>query len=237
MKISNFIRKAMVRVPAVGPHLKGKAKFLFAAVHAQQYKTYDYMLDQVRRLVTTLYNNQLGGDFIDLMANLISGQLTQAYQQAFEDEGFTDMFLPDYLQESLTSMILQQYDFVDRFFRDIIDARVDGKPIGPLLSRAELWANQYNNAYQRAQQLILSQMGGRMIWQEGDTKDKCSQCVALDGIVAFASEWDALGVHPGQAPNDKLGCEGWRCECDLKPTTQRRSANAYARIQQAISVG
>lgn len=237
MKISNFIRKAMVRVPAVGPHLKGKAKFLFAAVHAQPYKTYDYMLDQVRRLVTTLYNNQLGGDFIDLMANLISGQLTQAYQQAFEDEGFTDMFLPDYLQESLTSMILQQYDFVDRFFRDIIDARLAGSSIDPLLARAELWAGQWNTAYERAQLLINSKMGGKMVWREGDTKDKCDQCVALDGIVAFASEWDALDVHPKGAPNSTLDCGGWHCECELKPTNQRRSPNAYERIQRIISKG
>jgi hypothetical protein len=237
MKLINALAKAFKSVPEVGPLLKGKARFLFCAVHADPYKTYEYMLDQVQRLVRSVYSNNLGGDFIDLMANLISGQLTQAYQQAYEDEGFTGFFLPDYLQESLDSMILQQYDFVDGFFHAIVDARIDGTPIEPLLRRAELWAGQWNTAYERAQLLMASRLGKKKKWTEGDTKDKCGTCVSLDGIVAYASEWEALGVHPKGAPNDKLICEGWACQCTLEDTDQRRSPNAYDRILSAISKG
>jgi hypothetical protein len=247
LSINNIIRKTIQAAPAVVPCLTGKARFIayssgFVHVHYYKgtstdrlnyddYKTYDYMLAQIEGLVRGVYNNNLGGDFIDVMANVISGQLTQAYQQAFEDAGFTDFILPDYLQESLTDMIANQYDFVDNFFQDIVDARIDGTPIDPLLQRAQLWAGQWNTAYEEAKRLIAIRNGAKMVWREGDTVEKCDQCVRRNGIVAYAAEWEALGVHPKGFPNDKLGCKGGHCDCTLEETDKRRSPNAFQRIK------
>jgi hypothetical protein len=168
------------------------------------------------------------------MANLISGQLTQAYQQAYEDEGFTDFFLPDFLQTSLDDMILNQYDFVDQYYRDIIDARVDQTSVTPLLVRAQLWAQRWTEAYNQARHLITLEYGGNEEWTLGATEEHCPECAALNGIVARASEWEMLGVRPQHAPNDKLTCGGWRCDCERKPTDKRRSPNAYWRIEEIM---
>lgn len=228
---NSHLRLAVMAVPDVLRYLSGKARWL---AYQPAIKTYEYMLKQVKGLVRGVYNGHIRGDFIDVMANLISGQLTQAYNRAWEDEG-DGTELPEYLQFSLDDMILGQYDYVDAFYRDIIDAALDGKPIAPLLARAELWANQYNNAYNEAVRLISVETGGRLEWKLGATEQHCPECAALDGIVAFASEWDILGVRPQNPPNSRLTCGGWRCDCSLTPTGKRRTPNAYGLIEEITS--
>jgi hypothetical protein len=230
--LNSFIREAVTLVPQVKPLLSSRARYMLYT--PGQYKTYEYFLQQIERNVAALYNGFIGGEFVDLIANLISGQLLDAYQRALEDQGFTDFLLPDYLQTSYQVMVAKQYSFVDRFFRDIVDARLDGTPLAPLLQRAQLWAGQWNTAYENATRLIAERMGMKLIWREGDTLEKCRQCLALDGLVAFASEWAALGVAPKNFPNDKIDCKGAYCDCTLEPTDKRRSPNAYGRIEEIL---
>lgn len=237
MKRIDIIIKAVDTVPAVLPHLGNRARYIYH-VTKPEYKTADYMLRQVEGLVNGVYSGNIGGQFIDIMANLISGQLTQAYRQAYEDAGYTGEVLPKFLSTSLEVMILNQYDFVDQYYRDIIDARVDGTPIDPLLSRAQMWGNQWNTAYREAERLILMDGGGNLEWVKGATEQGCDTCANLDGIVMSAKEWEMLGVHPRGYPNSKLECEGGgpanNCDCSLVPTDKRRSPNAYGRVEEII---
>lgn len=224
------IREVIKAVPDVKHYLSGKARF--ALYEAEPFKTLEFMLGQIRRLVTSLYNNQIGGDFIDVMANVISGQLMHAYSQAWEDYGETSM-LPDYLTAAYQADVLAQYEHVDQYFRDIIDARVDGKPIAPLLARADLWANRWTESYNNAIRLIELENGGNLEWIYGDT-DHCDTCMSLNGIVMSAKEWDTLNVKPQSAPNNKLQCGGWKCQCRLAPTGKRRSPGAYGRVEEIV---
>lgn len=254
--LSSTIRAVVERYPALIPHLKGRARWIaivsmpnykywffqhgeiVGELHREPYgiiKTYDYYLQQLERLIRSVYQGNLGGEFIDIMANLISGQLTQAYEQAWTDEE-GEGELPDYLASSLEDMILNEYDHVDQLYRDIVDARVDETPLDPLLSRAPLWANKWTDAYNRAVALITSENGGNLIWVYGDT-EHCDSCLALNGVVARASEWEELGVHPQQPPNDMIDCGGWRCQCSLQPTEQRRSPKAYNTIMNIVQKG
>jgi len=227
----SFIRSAIILVPEVLPLLNGKARFL--AYQPAAYKTYDYMLRQIDGLVRGVYTGNIGGAFIDIMANLISGQLTQAYEQAWKDEdGKGD--LPDYLSMSLNDAILNQYKYVDQYYRDIIDAKVDDKPVDSLIGRAALWAQRWTESYNEAVRLITLDNGGNMIWKLGATEKHCPECAAMDGIVARAKEWDALGIKPQHAPNNNLTCGGWNCDCSLTPTENRRSPGAYGRLEEIM---
>ena len=217
----SYVREAIQAVPQV-------VKYLYST-----YKSYDYFLAQVNGLVRGLYNGFIGGEFIDTLANLISGQLWDAYEKAWFDEG-GDGVVPDYLMKSYQEAVSSQYGYVDAFYRDIVDARIDQTSLDPLLVRASLWANRYNEAYNEAVRLITLQGGGNMVWIEGDTNEKCSTFLALDGIVARASEWDILGVKPQNGDNKKLECRGWNCQCQLVPTDKRRSRDAYGKIEAAI---
>jgi hypothetical protein len=235
--LSSTVRAIVARFPAVRGYLTPRARLML--IEPAEYKTVDYFLQQVERMVTHVYNNQLGGEFIDIMASLIQGQLTQAFRQAWADEGF-DGDLPPYLSGALEEMILSEYTHVDQFYRDIVDARIDETSIAPLLMRAGLWANRYVDAYNRATTLITAEMGGNMVWHRGATEQSCSICSRLNGVVARASEWEELNVRPQNPPNPILakengGCGGWQCDCSLEPTEKRRSPKAYETILNIVS--
>lgn len=240
------LRTVIKSYPAVVPYLKGRARWVAYGLVMQemgwgldyhpeyQNKTVEFFQSTLERMVTNVYESRLSGEFIDIMANLISGQLTQAYTQAWSDEGEEGGDLPSYLSTSLEDMILNQFDFVDQYYRDIVDARVDETPIDPLLARAALWAGQWDTAYKQAQELIRLENGGNLEWVKGETEHGCNTCASLDGIVMSAREWQELDVHPRGYPNNKLECQGGgpanHCDCTLEPTDKRRSPDAYSRV-------
>lgn len=192
-------------------------------------KTTEFYLNTLIRLVRSVYQGYLGGEFIDIMANLVQGQINQAYGQAWIDEGDGGT-MPEYLLNAAQAFILQQYGYVDQYYRDIVDARIDKAPIDPLLQRAEMWAGQYDTAYRDATLLIRTENGGNLVWRKGQTEQGCDTCARLDGLVMSAKDWDEMGLHPRDYPNPQLACEGGgpanHCDCELLPTDQRRSPNA-----------
>ncbi len=224
------------RLPAVIPFLKGSARWVAytaGGVQAGQIfegKTVEYYLRTLQGLIRSVYNGMLGGEFIDIMANLIQGQLTQAFQQAIDESGLD--WLPE-MRGQLQVMILNEYGYVDQLFRDIIDARIDQTSIEPLLQRAQLWANRWNDAYNIAKQMIAAHYGQRMMWIYGET-EHCTTCQSLNGIVAYATEWESLNVRPQSPPNPVLQCGGWRCQCRLEVTDQRRSPKAFETIMNIV---
>jgi hypothetical protein len=233
-----FIREAVKLVPQVIPLLMGKARaFYFGSVAFDAFKSYEDMLSKIQSLVKNTYNGKVGTvEFTDRITSIIGGQLRNAYNTAWINEGMdednTSAALPDYLEESLLDMIETQTDssYSYQYYTDIMKARSDKAPIDTLLSRAELWAGQWNTAYENATSLITLNNGGREEWVLGATEQHCPECAALNGIVAFANEWEELGVRPKNPPNDNLTCGGWRCDCERRATDKKRSRNAYNRI-------
>ena len=225
---TDVIKVVVNRVPSVVKLLRGRARWMaysvcgFKVDRNYTAKTYDYFLTTLERLIRSVYSGLLGGEFIDIMANLVQGQLMQAYEQAWLDDGNL-LPIPSYLQQTAEAKILAQFDFVDQFYRDIVDAKIDGTPIEPLLARAKLWTNRFNEAYNDANAKITLEMGGKLVWKLGKTEQHCSTCSSLDGVVDYAVEWESRGLHPQGAPNSNLECGGWKCDCSLEPTTARRS--------------
>ena len=216
-----FIVKAVREVPETIRHL------------SPAYKTYDYFLARIEGLVRGVYSGNVAGDFIDIFANLISGQLRDAYTRAWIDEGNTGA-LPDYLEASYQETVAKQYSFVDQFYRAIVDARVDKTSIEPLLSRAQLWAQRWTESYNEAVRLITLDGGDNMIWELGATEQHCPECAFLNGKIMSAKEWNLIGIKPQNAPNKKLTCGGWKCDCSLSPTDKRRTPGAYGRIEEMM---
>jgi hypothetical protein len=200
-------------------------------------KDYDYWRDTLRRMIRNLYNGFMGGEFVQILESLIRGQLGQAYERAWLDSG-GEMPMPDYLRSAYTNDYYNQIGFIQEFYRNIIDARIEGTSLESLLARADLWANRWTEAYNNAMMLIQVQNGGNMIWRLGEREDHCETCSQLDGIVAWAKEWELTGFHPQGAPNNLLECGGWRCGCSLTPTTQRRSPKVMDTLMNiAVSRG
>jgi hypothetical protein len=218
-----FAREAVKAVPAVKAYLSDRARFVLS--DNVSYKSYDYFLQQIQRNVTNLYNGFITGEFIDLMANLISGQIYDAYSKAWFDEGYSGA-MPAYLNTAYQDSVLKQYNYVDTYYRAIVDARIDKTPLAPLLVRANMWASRWTESYQDAIRLITAANGGNLIWHYGEA-EHCNTCLSLNGIVASAKEWTASGLKP---KSEMLDCKGYNCKCELVPTKQRRSPKAADRI-------
>ena len=199
-------------------------------------KTYEYFLLTLTRMVRNVYDGDLGGEFVDIMKNLILGQISQAFETAWTDDG-NELPPPEYLRDASQEMVRGQWIYVPDFYKAIVDARIDKTPIDPLLARAELWANQYNGAYNEGIRLIALNTGGKLAWRLGKTEEHCETCYQLNGIIAYATEWDTSGAKPQNAPNPLLECGGWRCDCSLEPTKERKTANALDRILGIIIGG
>jgi hypothetical protein len=85
-------------------------------------------------------------------------------------------------------------------------------------ARADMWSNRYNDVINQAR----LHFGGIQLleWVRGPTSDGCDDCIALDGIVATANEWEASGWR---TQSQELACHGFNCLCQLKPTDKKRT--------------
>lgn len=186
-------------------------------------KTQEFYHYTLRRLVISVYNGHLGGEFIHIMRNLIRGQLTQAFIEGLKKAGLSYEDATEEWLQALDERIQSEWGSIEGLYRAIIDARILGLPLDPLLARLLLWVNRYNDIMNMAL-LLATQAGGKLVWLYGDT-EHCDTCLKLHGKVAFASEWMQAGIFPQRPPNSKLRCGGWNCQCQLAPTERPRSPN------------
>lgn len=189
-----------------------------------------------------LYGNRASFQFGSFMLDLIEQQYGRAWR-----EGMKSLELdPKNDMTSDASAILQdaivaEFEHVQRFAQDVITAAYNKAGYEQFRQRIDMWANRYNQIREMAIRTFAATQQ-RLQWVEGDTLMKCDICKRLDGIVAFAQEWDMLNVHPQHAPNPylapsdgKTGCSGWHCDCKLVPTDQRRTAKAFDQIMNIVT--
>ena len=198
-------------------------------------KTMEYFSSTLDRMVTSFYGLSMDElEFVQVMTDLVDAQLSEAWVVGMQQNG---LGVEDMTQEDTTRMselIAEQTGQVFGFAEDIATQEgadhLSGENHLPgLLSRAQLWANAYQDMVNQAV-LFTSDQKDKLKWTEGDTVVKCDECVALDGIVAPASVWQDLGVMPQNPPNSAITCGGWRCQCTLTPTDERATPNARDRI-------
>jgi hypothetical protein len=195
-------------------------------------KTVEYFTRVLSGMVRDLYRGDIEeGGFVDGLAQLVQDQLTRAWNEGMRENDLdpAEDMEPEW-QVILDDIIANEYNYVDGFAADIVVARDEQADWTPLLLRAELWANRYNDVVNKA---IITTKEQKLLWVFGDT-DHCTTCERLNGIVAWASEWDEAGVSPQNPPNGKLECGGWRCQCTLIPTGNRHTRNALDAIMGAI---
>ena len=223
--IPSVIQRVADKIPSIRRYLTGKALAMSFGL-----KTYEYYRTTITHMVSLVYQGFMGPEFMGILENLVKGQLSDAYERALADNGLSPEDATIEMRIELQGFIESEWTHIEPFYSDIIDALIDKTPLDPLLARAELWAGRWNDVYNAAEITINKQMGGKLVWRLGATEEHCQSCLQLNGIVAFAREWDESGVRPQNPPNSALTCGGWRCDCSLEPTDKRRSPNALSRI-------
>lgn len=202
------------KYPAVIHHLNKEAL-----------KTYAFYASSIRDLTKKFYDDKINYlDFVSSMENLIVAQLRLAWFEGMEANGLSEEDMTPEWAKILREIIMSEQDHVADFALAIERAKRADEPLDPLMSRADLWGNRYNDVVNQAK-MLTAEDGDKLEWVYGDT-DHCETCLSLNGIVAYASEWAASAYHPQRPPNELLDCGGWRCQCSLVPTKKRRTRNA-----------
>ena len=205
-------------------------------IHELNAKTYDYMLSHVDKYVRDLYNGNMSRDeFIDSMASLIEAQLRRAWNEGMRNNDLDPQKdMTDEWEQEYQNLVLDQFNYIESYADDILEGKENGAGVDQFRSRAQLWANRYNETVSISE-VVTAGKGDKLQWALGATEEHCDTCLRLNGIVAYASEWEDLGVYPQNAPNELLECGGWRCDCSLIPTDRRRSPDAYGTIIDIVS--
>ena len=154
--------------------------------------------------------------FLDKFIALVEDQARRAWNEGMRNVGQdpANMSIPQ--RARLQEIINQEFNHVLDFASAIEAAKNEGKPVDPFKARVDLWANRYPNIVNEAQAYCAPY--DRFRWEYGDTKDHCSTCYTLNGIVATGQQWQMSGLMPQNPPNHRLECGGWRCRCRLVPT-------------------
>lgn len=92
-------------------------------------------------------------------------------------------------------------------------ARLLGGALAPLLQRAELWQNRFDEI--RSFALRQAAKNQKLMWIWNPLKDHCEDCLKYNGRVYRASVWGTAGIRP-RATN--LACGGWHCGCSFVVT-------------------
>lgn len=191
------------------------------------FKTYDYFLRVLSGDVVDLYRGNITeAQFVDNLAALLDQQLRRAFNEGMRQNGLDPQNdMTDEWEQAYQEIVSSEYQYVDGFAADIVKGAKDNTGYEQFQARAALWANRYNDVVNQAV-IITAEGKDRLEWHLGQTEKHCETCKQLDGIVAFAAEWDTAGLKPQSPPNDALECGGWKCDCSLMPTDKRRSPNA-----------
>lgn len=95
------------------------------------------------------------------------------------------------------------------------NSRINGRLLGPLLSRAQMWQNRYNFVRDRMKVIVCGDK--KYKWVFGDT-EHCGDCEKLNGRIYRASVWQKYDIYPR---HPQLACGGFRCQCEFQETTER----------------
>ena len=181
-------------------------------------KTVAYYQRVLDKDVRDLYAGELDRDaFVDDMVRLIDEQFDRAWREGLRANGIEPKESKPEWDKVLDERKVQELDYVENFADDILGAKKEDTPIDPLRARVSLWANRYNEVVNLAQ--LTSGQDHKYKWIYGDT-DHCSTCYTLNGVVAYGEDWAASGLHPQGAPNNRLECQGWHCQCRLEITDE-----------------
>jgi hypothetical protein len=170
--------------------------------------------------------------FISDMTEAISEQLTKAWNEGARAVGIEPDEFTSEDKVMIDEIIKAEYEFILGLGSDIeaVIGTLELKEFSAQFRpRVDVWAMRYQDVVNRAK----AHFGNRtkLVWRLGPSKKHCGTCSSLNGIVAYAKEWEASGVRPQSPPNKALQCGGWNCKCNLEVTTERRTRNALQRIQ------
>lgn len=187
---------------------------------------------QLTNNVHALYSRAMNRrSFFRDTGNIIETQLTEAWKSGADEM----MVLPEDMTAEdnayIQKLISDERKYLDGFADDIQNAAGDQAGWEKFKPRIGMWVNRIKDVENQARIYFGGKQ--RLIWRYGPT-EHCDDCRRLNGIVAFAREWQQSGVHP---QSRDLKCHGVNCQCTCTPTSQRRTPKALDKIKAIMGAG
>ncbi len=166
---------------------------------------------EIRNITRSLWNGAMSYEqAFDLMMFNIRAGLTSAWHSGMKEVGLQPSDMTPEEQLQLQQVIFSEFSHIDGFLTAIeTQSKADGGKLGPLLNRAQLWINRYQDVQNQAKQ--MAQNDPILQWVYGDT-EHCGDCLKLNDKKKRASTWRRYGIRP-QSPD--LECHGYNCQCQL----------------------
>ena len=115
-------------------------------------KTVNYYTRVLTRDIRRLYAGEINTTlFVDNLGGYVERQLRRAWNEGMRANGLNppgDM--TDEWEQIYQNAVADEFEYIDRLAEQIVQAKIDGASIDPFLSRAELWANRYQDIVNRA---------------------------------------------------------------------------------------
>lgn len=187
---------------------------------AEQDKAESNYRSAMRSMVRALWSGVIDIDqAFDVGETSIRFGLTQAWNAGLQSVGELPSEQSPQQRIELQQMITREINLLFPFLLAIEEgSKANGGKLGPLFARAEMWAIRATDAENRARTSALSDP--RLEWVLGPTEEHCRSCSRLANQVRRASVWRRSGIAP---QGQMLACKGYRCLCQLVPTTKRLS--------------
>ncbi len=157
----------------------------------------------------------------------IERSIEQAWREGAQECGIQPDELTVAELTARDEFIFEQNELAPNFLNVVrSQSKANGGKLTPLLSRAEMWTNQYSSAKQQSEALACAD--DKRVWRVGRT-EHCKTCLGLNGQVRRLSFWKN-NVLPRNAPNEKLICKGFNCQCTLQKTNKIMSRGRLPRL-------
>jgi len=153
----------------------------------------------------------------DAFESSIERRITQAWNEGAAECDIASDELSEAELVARDDFIETQIEFMPQFLADVVaNSKANGGKLRPQFSRVELWVNQYSSASQQSEAMACGDE--KREWVVGRT-EHCRTCLTLNGQVRRLSFWESH-VLPRNAPNERLQCGGYQCQCTLRPTNK-----------------
>lgn len=151
--------------------------------------------------------------FVALMDSTVRMHVREAIIEGAEDAGLLKGDFTEVEMMKIELTVREQQGYVMGVADYIaFEKRQEKIDFVAVFERLNLWVGQYQRF--RAIGLLFAK-DGKLKWKEGDTVNKCYDCVNLDTRVYRASIWDKYNLAPR---SHELECTGFNCKCSFVPT-------------------
>lgn len=188
----------------------GGKDFPFLVESADGYKT------QLRSAFRGLWTGALtAGDFADALSAAVNRYLKEAFLIGLK-EGGIDLAEDEIDEDSAVEMfkfIEKEEGYIDGVTGFVVrNNKAGGGKWSVIENRLNMWARGWERA--RGAGLQSAKTNPALTWREGDTLEKCRDCLYADGKTYRAKTWKKWGWS---VKSHKLKCHGFNCECTLEP--------------------